>query len=150
MRQLWVLCALTWSLGCGRSDSVQQQGSPAAEPPPHTVDYTIVEQWSIPNGGFGKVVVIPDQAANEASLRALGEQFRYDTRGDRNAFIFVFSDPKAAAMRRAVLADEASKKNLAVYDRHFVAMYSRNINTGFHRLNMTPKGINGPQIDVNY
>lgn len=129
-----------------QSSSVSESSSP----PAHTVEYQIVEQWSIPNGGFGKVVVIADTAANEKSLRALGEEFKYDTRNDRNAFISVFSDPRAPAMRRAVLADQASKKDLAFYDKHFVATYSRNINTGFHQMSMTPKGLHGPQLDVSY
>jgi hypothetical protein len=119
-------------------------------PPPRLVDYKIVEQWEITNGGFGKVVVIEPSAANEISLRALGEEFKYDTRDDRNAFIFVFSDVRAAAMRRDAIRDALSKKDARFYDTHDVAAYSRNINTGFHQLMMTPKGLDGPQIEVTY
>ena len=134
---------------CSNDSAVRQQGD-GSKAPPRLVDYKIIEQWEIPNGGYGKAVVIPGTAANERSLRALGEEFRYDTRADRNAFIFVFSDPRAAAMRLRVLRGDASKKELRLYDDHFVASYTRNINTGFHQLSIMPKGLNGPQIDVSY
>jgi hypothetical protein len=119
-------------------------------PPPRLVDYKIVEQWEIPNGGFVKLVVIEPSAANESSLRALGDELKYDTRDDRNAFIFVFSDARAVAMRPEAIRDALSKKDARFYDRHFVASYSRNINTGFHQFSIMPKGLDGPQIDVTF
>ena len=152
-RLLWgagalLLCILFVKLVAGAGSSGHQEQ--VLPPPPRPVAYKIVEQWSIPNGGYGKAVVVPNSAANESSLRALGEELKYDTRGDRNAFIFVFSDERAAAIRLSVLEDKAPKQDVRFYDNHFVATYTRNINTGFHQLSITPKGLNGPQIDVNY
>jgi hypothetical protein len=110
----------------------------------------VVEQWSIPNGGFGRLIVIPDTAGNEASLRALGEELRYDTREGRNAFVQVYTSARAAAMRHQAIRGTLSRRSSAFYDRHFVAQYDRNANTGYHQLTITPKGVDGPQIEVSY
>jgi hypothetical protein len=118
--------------------------------PPRVVEYSVAEQWSIPNGGQGKAIVIPASAANEASLRALGEQLKYDTRRDRNAFIFVYSDARAAAMRNAALGDRLSKADSRFFDAHYVGTYNRNGNTGYHAFSMMPKGMDGPVIEVSY
>ncbi|HKO18403.1 MAG TPA: hypothetical protein VJU82_05915 [Acidobacteriaceae bacterium] len=126
-------------------------GCAASDPtPPHPVSYSVVDEWPIPNGGFSRVIVIAGTSATDAGLRALGDELRYDTRDDRNADIDVFTDSAAAALRDRVFADKASRKDLAFYDRHFVAVYTRNTNTGFNRLSIMPKGLNGPQTDINY
>ncbi len=122
----------------------------AHEPPPHVVDYTIIDQWPIPNGGWGKVIVIDSVHANDGDLRALGDELRFDTQADRNAFIFVYSDKRAALIRQIVLRDRASNKDLRFYDAHFVGSYTRNINTGVHEFVITPNGLNGRQIKVTY
>jgi len=80
----------------------------------------------------------------------LGEQLRYDTRADRNAFIEVYSDKRAALIRRSVLNELASKKDVRFYDDHYVGSYGRNINTGYHEFAITPNGLNGHQIEVKY
>src|SRR5205823_3794644 len=77
--------------------------------PPRVVEYKVVEEWTIPNGGFGRVIVIPDTAATERALRALGEELKYDTRSDRNAFISILNDARAAGMRHAAMRDDFSK-----------------------------------------
>ena len=66
-----------------------------------TPSYKIVEQWSIPNGGFGRAIVVKANPT-ESELRALGERLRQDTRDERNAFVFVYDDERAARNRRAV------------------------------------------------
>jgi len=96
------------------------------------------------------VIVIQAANANEAQLRALGEELKVDTRGDRNAFISVFSDKRAAGMRLAAIRDALSKTDAKFYDDHFVAGYTRNINTGYHTYTIMPSGLNGPQVEVKY
>jgi len=64
--------------------------------------------------------------------------------------VFVHDHSAAAAIRPRVVADRASKAELRLYDRHFVANYTRNANTGFDAIQLTPKGLNGPVIDVPY
>ena len=107
---------------------------------PDSVSYRVVETWSIPNGGFGRAIVVPARMRNEASLRALGLRLRADTKADRNAFIFVFDSERAAGVRRAVVNGRASDADLAVYDKHFIAVYNRNANTGFHEMAITLRG----------
>ena len=143
----WCWFAPTTEERVAKQRAAQIDAMPA---PPRVVEYAVAEQWSIPNGGQGKAIVIPSSAANEQSLRALGEQLKFDTRRDRNAFVFVYSDARAAAMRNNALKDLLSKADSRFFDAHFVAMYNHNGNTGFHRLSMMPKGMDGPVIEVNY
>ena len=91
----WCWFAPTTEERVAKQRAAQIDAMPA---PPRVVEYAVAEQWSIPNGGQGKAIVIPSSAANEQSLRALGEQLKFDTRRDRNAFVFVYSDARAAAM----------------------------------------------------
>jgi hypothetical protein len=112
-------------------------------------DYVVVEQWPIPNGGFGKAVVVKAKPT-EADLRAVGDRLRQDTKADRNAFIFIYDDRTAAMDRKRAMADTLSKTALAHHDRHMVGKYFRNANTGFHLLEMTPDGLDGKAISVKY
>jgi hypothetical protein len=143
------LLAVGIALACDGDSQASQSGRSEPVPARH-VDYRIVEQWSIPNGGYGKVIVIADSLTTDSGLRALGEQLKYDTRDDRNAFVTVFSDVRAAGMRQKAMDDALSKSEARFYDAHLVADYTRNANTGFHRLSLLPKGLNGPQSEINY
>ena len=96
------------------------------------------------------MIVIDSAHATEADLRALGEQLKFDTRADRNAFIGVFSATKAVAMRQAAIGDRLSKQDAKFYDDHLVGSYIRNINTGYNVFTLTPQGLSGRQIDVQY
>lgn len=117
-----------------------------AAPPAKAIDYTVVEQWAL-----GKAIVISPANANVVDLRALGQQLKYETRGPSHMGVFVFSSSRAARIRRAVLQDQASAADAKLYDDHFVGMYTRNSTTGFHRMTITPKGINSDeQIEVDY
>lgn len=89
--------------------------------------YKIVEQWSIPNGGFGRAIVVKANPT-EVELRALGEKLRQDTRNDRNAFVFVYDDERAARNTRAAFSEKLPKAELRQHDRHQVAKYFRNAN----------------------
>jgi len=120
-----------------------------AQPNTAVLSYKIVEQWSIPNGGFGRAILVKANPT-ETELRALGERLRQDTRNDRNAFIFVYDDEGAARNRRAAFAEKLSKGELKHHDRHQVAKYFRNANTGFHELDITSKGLDGPNAKVKY
>ncbi len=65
-----------------------------------SISYRIVREWSIPNGGYGREVVIAPIHRNEKDMKALGDQFRQDTKNDRNAFITVYDDEIAWRMPR--------------------------------------------------
>jgi hypothetical protein len=140
-----VILAVVWS-GIDHSPAPALPPTPAASQPQSRITYDIVRQWTIPNGGFGRVVVISKANAQESGLRALAETLKYDTASDRNAFVFIFDDRRAAAMYERAL--NLNRKDGRFYDRHFVAMYSRNVNTGLHRLDIH-KGA-APLIRVDY
>jgi hypothetical protein len=124
-------------------------GVAIAQPNVAAPSYKIVEQWTIPSGGFGRAIVVRTNPT-EAELRALGEKLRHDTRSDRNAFVFVYDDERAARNRRAAFIEKLSKSELQHHDRHQVAKYFRNANTGFHELDISVQGLGGPSAKVKY
>jgi hypothetical protein len=89
------------------------------------LSYKVVEQWSIPAGGFGRAIVVNRPSPTEAQLRALGDQLRKDTRGDKFAFVFVYDDERAARNRRLVASQELSGAELHHYEAHFFGSYIR-------------------------
>ncbi len=107
------------------------------------LSYEIVETWDIPNGGQGKAIVISPDYLNDADMTALGEKLKNDTKDDRNAVIFVFDNPQAAALRQAVLNEEASQADQDLYDQHYVGQYTKNANTGFHEFTIYFDGVMG-------
>ena len=122
---------------------------PPALPAADQIPYQVVEQWSIPNGGYGRVIVIDPKFRNEQDMRKLAERLKRDTHQDRNAFITVFDDKVAASRRKAAIHDQLGKKELAHYDAHMIGSYIRNINTGYHVFQIMLKGIDGPTIEVH-
>lgn len=67
------------------------------------VPYQVVTEWAIPNGGFGRTVVVDSKFRNEMDLRHLAERLRLDTIHDRNAFVFIYDDKAAVPLRDAAL-----------------------------------------------
>jgi len=108
---------------------------------PKSLSYDIIDRWNIPNGGEGKAIVISPAYLNEKDMTALGEKLKKDTKGDRNAFIFVYTDPKAVALRSKIA--DLNQTDGDFYDQHFVATYTRNINTGFHKFEIWYDGVSG-------
>jgi hypothetical protein len=115
-----------------------------------TISYRVIEEWTIPNGGYGRIIVIEPTHRNEKDMRMLGDQLRSDTKKDRNAIIFVYDDEKAARMRKAALAERLNKKDLAHHDKHMIGDYLRNANTSFHCLKILLEGLDGPSLEVKY
>lgn len=112
-----------------------------AVPPPTTIEYAVLQEWGIPNGGRGRVVVIDSQYRTEEDLRAFGEQLRWEHRRDRHANIEVFDDERAAGMRDAALAEELNTRDMAHHDQHKVAFYQKNTNSGHHQLVIAADGV---------
>jgi len=113
-----------------------------------TIEYSIYQKWSIPNGGYSKLIVIDKKYRNREDLIALADTLKADTKNDRNAFIWVYDDEKAAAMFKniATLSDE----DIKYYDIHFLANYTRNINSGYHQVEIMPEGLNGKIETIKY
>jgi hypothetical protein len=115
-----------------------------------TLSYKIVEEWAIPNGGFGRTIVVNKVNPTEAELRALGQKLKQYTKSERNAFIFVYDDERAARNRLAAFREELTEAETWYHDRHAVAVYGRNAQTGFHQFKLHPKGLDGPTVIVSY
>jgi hypothetical protein len=114
------------------------------------ITYQTINEWRIPNGGYGRVIVINPSNCNDADMRALGKQLRNETRLDRNAFVVIYDDLRAARLRNAALAERLSQKELEYHDKHLIGSYMRNASTGFHQLVFGFSGIHGPQTIVDY
>lgn len=107
------------------------------------ISYQIVDRWTIPNGGDGKVVVISPDLLNETDMVALGNKLKSDVQNDRNAFISVFDNASAAALRDKVLSQKATAAEQDLYDEHFVGEYDKNANTGYHEFDIYFDGVMG-------
>lgn len=109
------------------------------------ISYEIIKRWTIPNGGEGKVIVISPNNFNEADMVTLGDKLKSDTKNDRNAFIFIFTDKKAAEMRDRLSSttNSLTKMEADYYDKHYVGDYSRNINSGYHQFTIYFDGVMG-------
>ncbi|MDD2715198.1 MAG: hypothetical protein PHW04_04825 [Candidatus Wallbacteria bacterium] len=113
-----------------------------------TIDYKTVRSWSIPNGGYGKAIIINNQNRNYDDMKALGEILKRDFANDRNAFIFIFDDTRAAVLQEN--ATNLNKDDGDFYDQHSIGMYTKNVNTGYHKMQIFLDGNNGSVSEVNY
>lgn len=127
--------------GCG-----DPPAKSASEP---SINYEVVEQWTIPNGGFGRVVVVDPAQRTEEGLVALAGQLRRDTKADRNAFVYIYDDRRAASLRRVALADNLNKVDMKLHDDHMIGSYFRNINTGFHAVTIALEGATGKMKEIS-
>ena len=120
-------------------------------PTPKKIQYEVVSKWNIPNGGEGADIVISPSNLNQADMTTLGETLKSDFQNDRNAFVTVYTDAKAAAMKDKVLSTDATKSDLDYYDSHHVAEYTKNANTGYHTYDFGLKGFGGANdTTINY
>lgn len=112
-------------------------------PTPKVINYEIFQRWSIPNGGEGKVVIISPENFNEQDMPLLGEKLKNDVKADKNAFIFIFDDKKAAQLRDKVLSDNMTNEERDFYDKHYVGQYNKNGNSGFNEMIIYYDGVMG-------
>ena len=117
--------------------------SPEAVVVQKQASYEIIDRWSIPNGGEGKVIVISPEHLNEADMATLGETLKQDTKSDRNANISIFDNKRAALLRDSVLKDKARTSDQDFYDKHFIGQYSKNGNSEYHQLDIYFDGVMG-------
>lgn len=95
------------------------------------------------------MIVIPKRPSEEA-LRELSYELKLLTAKDRNAFIYVYDDVRAAKDRDLALSDQLPLQRMRHHDRHLVAIYFRNINSGIHRYTIFPEGVGGNAIEIRF
>lgn len=110
--------------------------------PVKEIKYETLQKWDINNGGYGKTILIPVGYLNEDDMVALGKKLNVDTKNDKNAFISVYIDRKAADLRDK-LASGLTKAEEAVYDKNFVGQYTKNGNSGLHTFVIYFDGVSG-------
>ncbi len=125
------------------TQAVVQQKSQPTPTPVKTISYEVLQQWDINNGGKGKVILIPADYLNETDMVALGQKLKDDTKNDKNAFIMVFTDKKAAALRDKVIGNTMTKDEEKFYDTHYIGQYTKNGNSGFHAFAIYFDGVSG-------
>jgi hypothetical protein len=135
---------------CSGSKESQQSGDlPGAASPPSAADatsavtagavpYEVVETWTMPGGGPGESIVISDSYLNDDGAVLVGAQLQRDTAGTRNAVVFIFTDRRAAELRRFLI--DASADDQAFYEQHYAGQYTRNPDAGYHKLEMCYDG----------
>lgn len=62
-----------------------------------------VEEWTVVNGGYGRIIVVNAAMRNEADLIQLAEQLKRDTSQDPSAFIVSYDNKRAATLRKATM-----------------------------------------------
>jgi len=145
MKPLGGLLAAGAVLAAGQAARAQKPSAPAATL--SNVPYTVVEQ-----SGRQRVVLISPKYRSVALLRRLGEEFRDAFRSERIVFVIVFDDAKAARMFDKMFAAGGSLgREDAFYDKHNVAGYNKNMNSGENLFVIYPYGAGDDrQIDVKY
>ena len=115
---------------------------------PDAVKYETIDEWNITNGGKGKVIVVDNRLTNLVDLKKLGECLNYEAKNDRNSYVVVFNNKKAAQMFHS--AADLNDRDGAFYDKHFLAVYNKNINTNLNEIQIHEKGLNGKSTEVKY
>ncbi len=134
---------------CSDSDDGKSSGLPAAASTAAgagatsasaggTVSYEVVETWTMPGGGPGESIVVPESYLNDDGAVLLGAQLQRDTTGVKNAVVFIFTERRAAELRRFLI--NASAEDQAFYQQHYAGQYTRNVDTGYHKLEMCYDG----------
>jgi TonB family protein len=117
------------------------------------VPYTVVKQWNIepidvPNGGYGRIIVVDPALRSEKGLRTLAEQLQRDTAGDRNAAVYVYDDSAAAMMWKDAGNERLGEADTKLHDAHMIAIYGRSEWRGRHSMELFLQGPAGPHKKI--
>lgn len=97
--------------------------------------YKEIESWDV-----GETIVIDPRFRSDSLMRTLGSQLSVQYANASFFNVLVFDSERAARLRK-VIDTVTAKDQLAFYDRHFIATYTKNTTTGFHALEYSLKGI---------
>ncbi len=116
-----------------------KQETPAPQDAIKKIPYEIVDEWSIPNGGKGKRIVVSAGYLNEADMTLLGKTLKEDTKNDRNAIIMVHTDKKSAQIQKDSTL-KMTDAELAYVGKHYVGQYMRNANSNINEFSIYLNG----------
>lgn len=121
-------------------------------PPTDGIAYEVLDEWSIPAGGRGRVILIDPAFNDTGPMRALAEQLRREHQRDRVVNIEIFDDRRAAELRSAVAENEAAVRpdDLRHHDLHKIGFYQKNANTGHHQFIDARGGVDGEWTTIDF
>ncbi len=119
--------------------------APTEAPPTQRVNYDVFSNDA--DGAISKIIVNP-KFRNEKDIRLLGETLKYDTRNNKIVILSVYDNIKAATL--AEQSGDLTKSKEAFWDKHLIASYTKNVNSGLHRMIITLHGTDGKSITVEY
>jgi len=123
---------------------------PLADPAPISKEerYRIVEKKRVPAGGERFLVVVAKEFATQKGLELVTDEIRKTTSNQKNTLLFVFDDSRAPSMMARL--DDLTEEEDRFYTKSFKATYHKSGVTGFHRASITPDGLEGPDIQIEY
>ena len=135
------------SLNDARKKVSDSQKTETNQPATPKIPYTVIQTWTIPNGGKGERIVIDPKYVDFDDMTALGEMLKEDLQNDRNDFISVFTDKKSALLQ----ANVANLNNTdgAYLGKHFVGDYTKNANTGLNQFLIYLNGVDDLSAATN-
>ena len=95
------------------------------------IPYEVADEWSIPNGGKGRRIVISADYLNESDMTLLGETLKEDTEDERNAIIMVHTDKKSAQIQKDS-SMKMTEDQLNYVGKHYIGQYTRNANSNIN------------------
>ncbi len=107
------------------------------------VAYTVYYHWPNPEQFAGGLLVIAPADATEKKLIALGRQLHDEKRVYSKVKFIVFTDIKAAAIFQKPMNEQTSTEKEYSF-AHNVARYLRNQFNGIEDMDISTKGVGGP------
>lgn len=104
------------------------------------IKYEVVKRWSVPSGGSGKLVLVSPSLFNEKDLTALGKKLKSDAGAENFSIVFVYDNRDAINLYNQYTKMQTSAKEDDFYEKHLIAQYSKNMNTGHHEFNIYMNG----------
>lgn len=115
---------------------------------PDVVKFDTINEWDINNDGKGKIIVVDARLTNLFDLKKLGEYLNYKLKDEMNSNVMVFNSKKAAQMYHSVA--NLNDRDGAFYDKHFLALYHKNISSNINEIQIHENGLSGKSVEVKY
>jgi len=103
-----------------------------------TIPYKVVREWHVNEGRCQVIIVAPEQVS-QSKLRRLGEQLHQERQNDKRAFVYIYSDERAARLREE--HSKLSATDEAFHDNNFIGEYSKNSPMNHEEYSYYPFGV---------